>query len=381
MKLTILLFTLLGISLSTNAQTRFKVAEKFYSGLPDTLTNQIISSLDKLLISIDEEKLDTTLIDEDNFDFNRNFFTYLKGIEDKDTMSYYFQGRLINLYPIENKCYSITIAYVCNGDIGRIFTFIVKKSNGKFVFASPIKYNTKHWKTITIGTITLCYPDTINTIRAGVFNHKNIVMASKLKLPVRNWDLYMCRNYQEALQLQGCSYEFKRNGIVNLGDITGHKTLFSIMNNEDFSHDVFHNYAANIRGKISRNFTAEEGIAYTWGNAYYADSKGEIPEQQELISALRKYIKAHSEIKLLDLFDKNPYILVEYDFPKPISVKSTISGMICDEIERQKGVDGIIELLKCGRGDENFFKSIDELIGINRNNFEEKVYKLLFNDE
>jgi hypothetical protein len=93
---------------------------------------------------------------------------------------------------------------------------------------------------------------------------------------------------------------------------------------------------------------------------------------------LREYIKAHSEIKLLDLFDKNPYILVEYGFPEPISVKSTISGMICDEIEKQRGVDGIIELLKCGRGDENFFKSIDELIGINRTNFEEKVYKLLF---
>jgi hypothetical protein len=55
--------------------------------------------------------------------------------------------------------------------------------------------------------------------------------------------------------------------------------------------------------------------------------------------------------------------------------------MICDEIEKQKGVDDIIELIKCGRGDDSFFNSIDHLIGINRNSFEEKVYKLLFNND
>jgi hypothetical protein len=304
----------------------------------------------------------------------------LKGIGDKDTIPYYFQGQLINLYPVENEQYSITIAYINNNEIGRIFTFIVKGNNGKFVFANPIKYNTKYWKTTTIGTITLYYPDTINTIRAEVFNRKNIVVASKLRLPVRNWDLYMCRNYQEALQLQGCLYEFGSNGSVNNGDIVDPKTLFSVMNNEDFSHDVLHIYAANIRGKV-RNSTAEEGIAYNWGHAYYADSNGEIPEQQALVSALREYIKTHSEIKLLDLFYKNPNILAEYGIPRPISVKSTISGIICDEVEKQKGVDGIIELMNCGRGDENFFNSIDHLIGINRSNFEEKVFKLLFNND
>ncbi|MDR0547324.1 MAG: hypothetical protein LBG77_07060, partial [Dysgonamonadaceae bacterium] len=40
--------------------------------------------------------------------------------------------------------------------------------------------------------------------------------------------------------------------------------------------------------------------------------------------------------------------------------------------EKQKGADGIIELMKCGRGDENYFKSIENLLGINRENFNEK---------
>jgi hypothetical protein len=52
---------------------------------------------------------------------------------------------------------------------------------------------------------------------------------------------------------------------------------------------------------------------------------------------------------------------------------------VCEEIEKQKGAEGIIELIKCGRGDDNFFKSIENLIGINRQNFDKEVYRLIFN--
>jgi len=53
--------------------------------------------------------------------------------------------------------------------------------------------------------------------------------------------------------------------------------------------------------------------------------------------------------------------------------------VICKEIERQKGKEGIIELLKCGRGNDNLFKATEKLIGINRQNFDEEVYQLIFN--
>ncbi|MDR0507426.1 MAG: hypothetical protein LBH32_11540 [Dysgonamonadaceae bacterium] len=373
----LVLLALFAYAMPNSAQTKFKTAENFQSYLPDSLTKQIISSLDNLLASIENGKLDTTLIDHENFDFNRNFFPNLKDIEGKDTIKNYFQGQLINLYPVENKQYSITVAYMNNNEIGRIFNFLAKEENDKIVLSSPIKYNTKHWKTTTIGTITCFYPDTIDLIRAEKFNQKNIAMAQKLNLPLRDWEIYMCKNYQEALQIQGCLYEYSRNGYINSGDIADPKTLFSVMNDEDFSHDILHIYALEVRGKI-RNVAAEEGIAYLWGNAYHAGNMGKSPEQDELVNALRKYIQSHSGVKLLDLFDKNPNILAEYGYPKPISVKSTISGIICAEIEKQKGADGIIELMKCGRGDENYFKSIEKITGINRENFNDKVYRLLF---
>ena len=375
---TFVISILLAISLSANSQSQFKLCKEFYSALPDSLTNQIVNSLDRLLLSIDNSQLDTTLVDTKDLELNRNFFFYLKGVDGKDTIPRYFQAQLINLYPVEDNQYLLTISYQKEEEIGRIFTFLANNREGNITFANPLKYNTKFWKTTTIGTITYYYPDTIDTKRAELFNQKNIQMAHKLNLPVRNWDLYMCRNYQEAIQIQGCSYEFTRNGAVNHGDIIDPKTLFSCMNDEDFSHDVLHIYASQIRGKSQRNANGECGLAYYWGNAYHLGSTDKSPALDELVPALQDYLISHKDVSLLELLEESPNILAEYGYPWPVHVNRIISGVICREIERQKGTAGIIELLRCGRGNDNLFRITEKLIGINRENFDTEVRKLIF---
>ncbi|MDR1259712.1 MAG: hypothetical protein LBK65_10645 [Tannerellaceae bacterium] len=370
---------LLSVGIISAQQKTVTVAEQFYSGLPDDVTGRIISSLDSLLSSIDRGELDTTLVDRDNYEFNKSFFAWLQGIEDKDTIRHYYQGQLINLYPVAPSQYALMIAWLNGNEPGGIFTFIAGEYDGKIVFASPIKYNTKAWKTATVGTITIHYPDTFNVSRAEKFHRKNVIMAGKLKLPVQSWEMYMCRHFQEVLQLQGCSYEVTSNGIFNSGYIVDPKTFFSVMSNEDFSHDLLHIYASMIHGR-NRN-VAECGLAYLWGNAGYVDGDGNIPEQQELIPVLQRYVRTHNDARLLDLFEKNPNVLAEYGYPKSIVyVKDIIAGLIWTEIEKQKGADGVIAFLKCGRGYDNMYKSAEALIGINRENFDEKVYGLLFRD-
>jgi hypothetical protein len=186
----------------------------------------------------------------------------------------------------------------------------------------------------------------------------------------------MCRQFQEVLQLQGCLYDAESNGIFNSGYIVDPKTFFSVMSNEDFSHDLVHIYASMIHGR-NRN-VAECGLACLWGNTYYVDRDGNVPELQELIPVLQQYVRTHNNAKLRDLFEKNPDVLAEYGYPKPIQIKDIISGLIWAEIEKQKGADGVIAFLKCGRGYDNLYKSTETLIGINRENFDEKVYRLLF---
>jgi hypothetical protein len=87
---------------------------------------------------------------------------------------------------------------------------------------------------------------------------------------------------------------------------------------------------------------------------------------------------SHKDVGLLELFEKSPDILAGYGYPWLIHVNRIISGVLCREIERQKGTKGIIELLKCGRGNDSLFKSTERLIGINRASFDKEVYRLIF---
>ncbi|MDR1330551.1 MAG: hypothetical protein LBK07_00415, partial [Tannerella sp.] len=215
---------LLSAGIVSAQQKTVTVAEQFHSRLPDDVTGRIISSLDSLLKSIDRGELDTTLVDRDNYEFNCSYFTWLQGMEDKDTVRHYYRGQLINLYPVAPSQYALMLAWLNDNELGRIFTFIAGEDDGKIVFASPIKYNTKAWKTATVGTITIHYPDTFNVSRAEKFHRKNVTVAEKLKLPVRSWEMYMCRQFQEVLQLQGCLYDAESNGIFNSGYIVDPKT-------------------------------------------------------------------------------------------------------------------------------------------------------------
>jgi len=369
---------LLVMSFSVKGQSQFKLCKEFYSALPDSLTKEIIHSLDKLLLTIDNSQLDTTLVDTEDAELNRNFFTYLKGLDTKDTIPGYYHAQLINLYPVEDNQYLLTLSYQKGEETGRILTFLAHNREGNIIFANPLRYNTKFWKTKTIGTITYYYPDTIDTQRAELFDQKNKMIAQKLNLPVREWDLYMCRNFQEVLQLQGYVYDYYRNGVYNSGYIMDPKTLFSCMNDEDFSHDVLHIYASQIRPRPQRNVNGECGLAYYWGNAYHLGKDAKSPELTELIPVLQDYLLSHKGVSLLELLEKSPNVLAEYGYAWPIHVNKVVSGVVCREIEKQKGTEGIIELLKCGRGNDNFLKATDKLIGINRDNFDKEVYKLIF---
>jgi hypothetical protein len=376
-KLLIFLFLILTGSL-IRAQSKISIPSYLKTEIKDSIKVEILNSLDSLFAGIDGGKINAGLVDRENFDFSMSFCESFRGLENNGTAKNFYKRQLINLYPVSASEYLLSIAFVGNQGqepvIGGIYNIIARNDNNKIFFSNPIKYLTKTWKTMVLGDITYYYRDTINLKRATEFNEKNRTMAVKLGLTPIKFNFYMCQNFQEIFHIIGCEYDAQNNGTANSGYIVDPNNLFSIMNNEDFSHDVFHIYAAKIR-KQKRNRAAEEGIAYSWGNAYYADNNGEIANQKELVTALRKYLRENPRMDLLDLFDNSPKIF-NYGSDK-ISVKSVISGVICDEVERKKGIEGIKQLIDCGYGDENLFKCIDELVQINRDNFSKKVTALI----
>jgi hypothetical protein len=118
-------------------------------------------------------------------------------------------------------------------------------------------------------------------------------------------------------------------------------------------------------------------VAYYWGNAYYTNATGQMITLEGLKNDLRIFLSSHPDVDLLSAFRQNQRGLFG---PAPeVSVRSTLSGIIAEAIERKYGVDGVLKLLNCGAGESNYFAATQSLLGINPVNFNQRVVAMLEN--
>ena len=301
---TLVIFTLSLLSLAGNGQTkRIALAQGLHSGLPDSTNALIARKLGALIDGSWAKAIDTSLVDREDYDFNLNFLIGLPSFTRPDSTHRHLQPRLVNIYPLGGACYALQLAYVGEGELAGMLNLSSCVNKGQVTFGSPLRYNTFGWKVQQVGTLTLHYRDTFNMARAELFHTKNTQMAERFALPVRRWEMYLSRNFQESRQLQGVTFEARWNGEVGRGDINDPRFLFPVMGNVDYTHDLLHIYAAAIRGR-ARN-AIECGLAYWWANVDYVDSVGHSPDLNDLLPVFRRYLDEHPT-DLLQLVEEDP---------------------------------------------------------------------------
>jgi hypothetical protein len=98
---------------------------------------------------------------------------------------------------------------------------------------------------------------------------------------------------------------------------------------------------------------------------------------RRLVGELKNYLLENPSGSLFDLFENDTKVF-NHIAPE-ISVRSTISGVIAKQVEKEKGTEGISKLINAGSQDrlESYLKAVNELIGINKENFNEKVHELI----
>lgn len=240
--------------------------------------------MDSLFKQINENRLDSQFISSNKASFTFSILSQVQSYEvNKDSLHQTKKDKqLINFYPIGNDVFHLDFSFLNPTEIGYVvfyfLSLIANDEGNKFTFESPLDYRTRYWKSEKIGNITYHFRDTIQINRAQIFNKKNTAIANKFGLEPDALDFYMVDNHQEYLNLIGINYQVYTNGKYRTGNGVSFNTIFSIMNNEDFSHDIFHYYSGKINERENRNWITEEGVAYLWENAYYTDKNGEMIE-------------------------------------------------------------------------------------------------------
>jgi len=357
---------------------------KFRTEIEESVRDQIFTALDSLFVQLTNDILYEKYLSSELKDLTFSVLSDIQKYEQgKDSIQKSkIDKHLIRGYPIEKNKFFLSIAFIRDNNekapvIYYVLNLLANLENDAFYFSSPLLYYTRKWEQTKVGQITYHHKGKLNLDRARIFDEKNTTIAKKMGVQSEEFDFYMCENYQEILRLLGVEYSVYENSKYRTGYGVDSNTIFSIMNHEDFSHDIFHYYSGKINKRDNRNWITEEGIAYLWGNAYYTDSKGKMITHQQLVDELKSYLQENPDKSLFDLFENNTKIF-NHIAPE-ISVRSTISGIIANQVEKEKGMEGVSKLINAGSKDRlgSYLKKVDELIGIDKNNFNTKVKELI----
>ncbi|MNU92635.1 hypothetical protein D3C71_825590 [compost metagenome] len=377
------LLTFFIFTINIQAQGNISYQESLNTAFGDRLQVNLFGQLDSLFGQISQGAISPSFIQEKNAALSTSVFLGYKELLFSDDTAYHIQQpQVVNVYAVSGNEYSITLAYIGTkaGITPRLRATIrlvaTITTDNRVLFSLPLNTDTRNWKITKVGNLSYHHTGELNMRRAKLFNTNNSIIAKKFGLAAESFDFYVCPEYQSILRLLGYDFLEDANGTYRDGYGVDEHTIFSVMNNEDFSHDILHYYAAKIRTN-PRNQAVEEGLAYYWGNGYYTDKAGEMVNQEALVNALKVYLQKNKDADLLALFYENPRLF--NDYAEELSVKAVLSGVICKEIEQKKGIDGLKTLLNCGRGDAPFFQAINTVISINETNFNTEVRKLLLN--
>ncbi len=289
--------------------------------------------------------------------------------------------KLINFYPDGLKGHILQFACYHQNELVLIWNLYAKKVDDAYSLESSIYYNTASYHSTKVGKTIYHHINDINISRAKTFDKKNHEIAKQFNLPAQSFDFYMVRDYQELQKLIGIDYSKKQIGQTRDGwGVIKDQFIFSVMNNEDFSHDIFHYYSGTVHERPTRNWVTEEGLAYLWGNAYYTiEHNGENANQEELVEILKEFLIQNPSLDFYSLFTDhfwNDTTEIYKELAPDIKVGRVIAGIICHEVQQTKGQEGLNQLITCGDGKDrfdNFMDMTEKLLGLNRNNFDEKI--------
>ena len=343
----------------------------------------LVASLDNFLVAaqlpneqntlvLPSQKLETfILLDE------------LNGIEKSGRFKddFFYKPYLTNLVPIENNAYIAKVAYIGVNEKTPIlcgdFEFIAHKTEGTFLFSSPLLRNTFNWNVKKGASNVFVFQKTIDEKKVSEFNALADSFDKKLNSKNTVSKFYLCSNFVEAQRLIGVNYKLEYNGYpLNTFSSGLDKTKLIVMGNNSANfdsfdpHDLWHDRLSLVIARSKTNKPVDEGCAYLYGGSWGIGWK-------EIFDEFKKQIAITKTIDWVTLKETPTYFTTGgYNN----SADYIVNALLVKKIEKEKGFAGVWQLLTCGpqeKGNENYYKALEKLTGITKLNYNQEVEKLI----
>lgn len=351
----------------------------------DTIeTNKLVSSFNDLLIAIKKPN------ELNKFVWNKeNAETYIlldemNGIEksERNIDAVFFKPYLTNIVKLNETEYYIQLSYIDLKEnipiLKASFELIAHKENEQFKFSSTLIRNSFSWKLKKIGNCNFHYKKSINVRTALKYQKAVNLFDKKLNVSNQQTDIYFGSDLPELLKLIGVEYKLDYNGreTSTFSSKSGNRLLIVKGNNDtNFNyfdlHDLWHERLSYVVLSKNLNKPVDEGCAYLYGGSWSITWK-------DIIKLFKLKVANDSQKNWLEMYGKfenfgetkETHLITEY----------VINALIVKKIEQEKGFKSVLELVSCGKynkENENYFQVLEKLTGINKTNFNEKIWELI----
>jgi hypothetical protein len=381
----IILIVSLHLGLLTFAQTNSLIVPANVALPKDTLiANHLLKSLNGFLSQKESPNKENVFVLKEDLLETSILLDEMKGIEKSPKFKddNFYKGYLTNVVQIDKSNFIIQFSYIGLNENAPIlmasFEILAKYVDDKFYFLSPLQRNTLSWQTKKIGNCTFHFKKELNTKVATEYVKDVALFDKKLNAPQDNIVWYGCNDMPELLKNIGVLYKLEYNGrSVSTFNANENKTTLLVNGtyNTSFNsfdpHDLWHERSRNALPKNTINKPVDEGCAYLYGGSWGIT-------WPQILKTFKEKVANNPKSDWLSLYDgfynfgesKEKHLIVSY----------LINALIVEKIEKEKGFTAVIELLSCGKyekNNENYFKVLEKLTGINKANFNENVWTLI----
>lgn len=351
--------------------------------LQDSVASQnLIHALNGFLVMKDSANEQNTYVLKSAYLETSALLDEMKDIEKNDKLKNdnFYKDYLINVVQLDSIHYMVQLANMGVNDslpaLRACFELLAERKGEQFYFYSPLKRNTASWKMKTIGSYTFYYKHNLNIAAATAYANHGAAFDVKLQVKDQRTVMYCCDDFPEVMLLTGISYKSDYNSYPynKLSSVTPRQML--VVNGESANdrfdlHDLWHARLHNAILIDSINKPVDEACAYLYGGSWGLS-------WQQILKTFKDSLASNPQSDWLALYESF------YNFgesqQRHLIAGYVINALIVQQLEREKGFAAVREFLTCGRYEKSnasYFKTLEKLTGINKANFNNRVWALI----
>ena len=287
-----------------------------------------------------------------------------------------YSPHLCNVARLPGKTHFVQVCYVGlkQGEpvVGRTVELIAHESERGYSFSSTLARNTRHWETLQLGTMAFHYRGAMDLAKAREYHALAASFDKKIGYAPKKVEFYFFDDDLEARHAIGLPHDVKFNGdggSTRWSAVLEDQEIY-LLGKAQFDsfdpHDLWHNRLTKVKPRDAVNRAVDEGIATLYGGSWGLSWR-------ELFAAFQEQIDVSEDTDWLDLREKKIAFTTR---GRRNPTDFMVNALIVKKLESDGGFDGVWRLLNT-KGEEAYFDALEDLTGISRQNYNQKVWELL----